>query len=174
VSVCVVGIAIVAVAMAIKGWHQVGLALGGTLVLIAAVMIFQVWRAVNHLCRQSADLRMAAVQAEQHYADVLQRIVRFVEAREPYAKGHSERVGRLARKMGAGLDLPSSHCELLDQAGQLHDIGLLAIGEGILSKHSSLGMEELRIVQKHSEISYEILKPLESLRDVLPAVRYHH
>ena len=63
---------------------------------------------------------------------------------------------------------------MLELAGQLHDIGLLAVPETIIQSYARFGVEEFRSVQKHSEASYEVLKPLEMLADVLPAVRYHH
>jgi HD-GYP domain-containing protein (c-di-GMP phosphodiesterase class II) len=63
---------------------------------------------------------------------------------------------------------------LLSLAGRLHDIGLLAVPRDVLEKSTSLDREEFRIIKKHSEVSYEVLKPLGCLEDVLPAIRFHH
>jgi HD-GYP domain-containing protein (c-di-GMP phosphodiesterase class II) len=105
---------------------------------------------------------------------VLRRVVRFTEARERYARGRSQRIGQLAEQIAIKLNLPAERCSLMNVAGQLHDIGMLAVSEEILNKRSRLGTDEMRAVQRHSEISYEVLKPLECLSGVLEAIRRHH
>jgi HD-GYP domain-containing protein (c-di-GMP phosphodiesterase class II) len=174
VSISMIAIAVVACAMAIKGWQTTSAALGGVLAGIAGVLVFQVHRAVTHLNRESQTVRQAAREAERHYVGVLRRIIRFVEARDKYAVGRSERIGRLAEQLARKMRLPEDKCRLMSLAGQLHDIGLIAVPESILAKRSRLDREEFRTVQKHCEIAYEMLMSLESLRDVLPAIRYHH
>lgn len=172
--ICVVGVAVAAYAIGRENSATIAMCLGVLLVLIAILLVCQVWRLVKVLRHASADVSAAAGEAERHYVDVLQRIMKFVEAREQYAQGHSHRVGQLAEQIAAKLGLDSRRQENLALAGQLHDIGLLAIPDGILNKHARFGVEDFRTVQKHSEISYEILKPLESLAAILPAVRHHH
>ena len=172
VAICLVAMGIVAYAMVVTDRPRFGLILGG--VVVGAMTIFQVWRAVKQLHRQSEMAHHAAARAERHYVDVLRKIVRFVEAREQYGNGHSERVGRLARQMAAGMSLPHEHCQLIGLAGELHDIGLLAIPDGILKKRCRLGAQDFATIREHSEVSYEILKPLEMLKGVLPAIRHHH
>jgi len=175
-SVClsVIAIAIVSCVMALKGWHVASLILGGLIVLIAGVLVFQVHWAVGQLNRQSNIVRQAAGQAEAHYVNVLRRIVRFVEARDNYKRGHSHRVGRLSEQIARKLSLPEARCSLLNLAGQLQDIGLMAIPERILNERTHLGADAFRFVRRHPQVSYEVLRPLESLRDVLPGIRYHH
>jgi HD-GYP domain-containing protein (c-di-GMP phosphodiesterase class II) len=170
----VIAIAVVACAMAIKGWRLTSLALGGLIAVIAGWLVFQVHQAVSYLRRQSTTLRQAARRAERHYVSVLTRIVHFSEACQRYTEGRSERIGRLCEQMGRKLGLSEDRCILLNLAGQLHDIGLLAVPEHVLQKAARLNVEELRSVRRHSEISYEVLRPLEMLAPVLPGIRYHH
>lgn len=174
VSICAAGIAIVACAMAISGWRLLGVAMGGVLVAIAGALVYQVHRAVTHLRRQSLTARQGAAEAERHYVEVLRRIIGFVEGRDKYWAGHSENVGRLAGQIARRMRLPDDRCELLALAGQLHDIGLIAIPDAVMKNHSRFGVEEFRTIQRHSEVSYEVLKPLEMLAGVLPAIRSHH
>jgi len=174
VLVCATAIALASAAMVLRAGHAASFVLGGLILLIAAVMILQVRWAVRHLGRQSLTLREAAIQAEQHYVNVLRRIVRIVEGRDKYTRGHSERIGRLTEQVARRLKLPAQDCEMLNLAGQLHDIGLLAVPEGILAKQTNFGAEDFRSVKQHSEVSYEVLQPLELLRPVLAAVRHHH
>lgn len=173
VCVCMAALGVLAYAMVVKGPYQRG-AVAVAMAGIAFVIVIQVWRAVRMLRDQSNIARTAAAEAEKHYVDVLRRLVKYVEAREAHAGGHSERIGRLAARIGSRLGIDADKCELLSLAGELHDVGLLAIPDGVLTQHSRFGVDEFRTVQRHSEISYEILKPLELLNGVLDGIRYHH
>ncbi len=171
---CVIAMVVAVAAMVLRGGLVTSWILGTIIMLIAGAMIVQVHWAVSHLGKQGDVLREASAQAEKHYVDVLRRIVRIVEARDEYTRGHSQRIGRLAEQIARRLELSAPQCELLNLAGQLHDIGLLAVSEGVLGKQANFGVGDFRTVQKHSEVSYEVLGPLEMLRPVLPAIRHHH
>ena len=56
----------------------------------------------------------------------------------------------------------------------MHDIGMVAIPQQMVNTKARIDVQGFRQIKKHSEIGYEVLKPLESLAEVLPAVRYHH
>jgi HD-GYP domain-containing protein (c-di-GMP phosphodiesterase class II) len=174
VGISMAAMAVVAIAMAAKGWHAPSLALGTMIILMAALTMLQVRRVLRGAKLQAVDYRRAAHQAEEHYVKVLQRVIDVSEARERFGQGRSERIGALCEQMGRELKLSESKCRLLSIAGRLHDIGLLAVPRDVLDKASSLDREEFRIVKKHSEVSYEVLKPLQCLEGVLPAIRFHH
>jgi HD-GYP domain-containing protein (c-di-GMP phosphodiesterase class II) len=82
-------------------------------------------------------------------------------------------VTQMGHELGTRLGLDEDACDKLIIAGQLHDIGLLAVPESVV-RNQQFGPREHRAVQKHSEVSYEVLRPLEMLADVLPAIRSHH
>lgn len=174
VTVCAFAMAVVSAAMAIEGWCSASLSLGAMLGILGGILVYQVHRGVGHLRQRSDVLRAASEDAERHYIDVLRRIVRCVEARDGHWSGHSERVGRLAGRIGERLNLPPRRCELLTAAGQLHDIGLLAVPESVIGKVAQFGVDDYRAVKRHSKMSYDILRPLSSLQDALPAIRHHH
>ena len=174
VSVCAVGLAVVGYATAVAGSQPVGFVLAGISLFVAGALVYQVHRAVGRLRAKWADARRAAAEAERHYVAVLRRIIRIVEARNEYSEGHSERVGRLAGRIARSLGLARERCEELSLAGELHDIGLLAIPDGILTRHTRFGVDEFRKVQRHPQVSHDILSPLESLAGVLPDIRHHH
>lgn len=174
VLVAVGAITVVACIMAFKGWEATSLALGGVIVLLAGVLVFQVHRAVSHLRDQSAAVKLAAAESERHYAEVLSRIVKFSEARDPYLQGHSERVGQLAEKTARKLGFSDADALALNLAGKLHDVGMLAIPAKMLAQPSRLTTDSLQCVKEHCQIGYEILKPMQCLEQVLPAIRYHH
>ncbi len=174
IFVTIAGITVIACAMAMIGWHQASMAMGFMILLIALMLVYQVHRSVSALSRQSKAVRQAAHEAEKHYLMVLRRIVNFSEVREQASAGRAERIGRLAEEVSREMALPEATCELMNLAGQLHDIGLLAIPHEVLNKKSSLTGPEYTPVREHSEISFEVLQPLEVLSPVLDAIRHHH
>jgi response regulator RpfG family c-di-GMP phosphodiesterase len=173
--ICILGMAAVASAMAIQGWQVSTLALGGLTALVTLATLVQIHRAVSALHRETQQIQQSARQAEQHYISVLQRVLRFVEVRERgLSSSRSERIGRLATELSDKLGLPADRCEQMNLAGQFHDLGMLAVSERVLLKTGKLTGSEFGPIKKHSEVSYELLRPLELFRDVLPAIRYHH
>lgn len=142
--------------------------------VVAAAVAGLVGHAFRHAAARFERFRARAAKSEQHCVEVLRRIIRLVEARDHYWRGHSEHVARLAGQIAENLGLPPEQCRRLTLAGQLHDIGLLAMPDGLMTSRQSFGVDELRCVMRHSVVSYEVLKPLELLRDILPLVRHHH
>ncbi len=173
-SVLAMGLAILATMNALEGWTRQAAALGGIIVLLAVQIVFQAHTAIRGLYDHSEVIRKAAEDAERHYVDVLWEIVRFVEARDKYMNGHSERVATLTVQIAERMSLGDDQCANLRLAGRLHDVGMISVAEGILSQSHSLGGDDLRTIKKHPEIAYEILKPLQSLQEAIPAIRHHH
>ena len=143
------------------------------LLTIVGVML-HVSHSIHEVHHQRDQLAKAAGRAERHHFMVLRRILASIESREEYTFGRSRRISGLVRQMGVAMGLDHRQCRLLSMAGEVHDIGLLAVPDAILHKRGKLGAREYRAVQQHSEASYRILQPLTFLADVLPAVRYHH
>jgi putative nucleotidyltransferase with HDIG domain len=101
-------------------------------------------------------------------------LVSTLDAKDPYTRGHSERVALVARRIGAELGLPDSDLEDIYLAGLLHDIGKVGIDDRILQKPDQLTEEEFRHIQQHPIIGFNILKELGNLQHVLAGVRNHH
>ena len=101
-------------------------------------------------------------------------MVQALDARDPYTRGHSERVAvvshRLARELGV------SDGELDDQylSGLLHDIGKVGIDDAVLRKPGKLTEEEFAQIKRHPMIGHDILANIGGLRAILPGVRSHH
>ena len=88
--------------------------------------------------------------------------------------GHVERVSHYSVELGQALGLPQEQLHALRQAGVVHDIGKIAIPDSILLKPGPLTESERKLMQTHVEVGYEMLRPLRTFRDSLPAVRFHH
>ena len=173
-SAILLAVAVCATIVVSHGWQTTSLVMGGVVVAVVALMLLRIHWSLDALSSHSEGLSEAAAIAEEHYIDVLLRIVRSVEARDKYSIGHSERVGQLAARMGEHMGLSDHEVHQLGIAGELHDIGMVAIPEHIIAGRAKMGVEGFRTVKTHSQIGHDVLVPLQSIPGVLDAVRYHH
>jgi len=106
--------------------------------------------------------------------DTTLAFVRAVEEKDRYTKGHSERVARLAVKVGRLFGYATPDLERLRYGSLLHDVGKIGVPREILNKPGKLTPEEFRAVMKHPEVGVRILTPVTFLRETLPIVLHHH
>ncbi|MFC2048683.1 HD domain-containing phosphohydrolase [Elusimicrobiota bacterium] len=123
--------------------------------------------------RSLLRLRNSYKQLEET-RNVVLTLSRAVEAKDPYTKGHSDRVGGLSRKIALELGFSEEKAGDMYWAGVLHDIGKIAVPLEILTKPEKLTFDEYEVIKKHPTISYEICKDLRTLSHVLPAILHHH
>ena len=113
------------------------------------------------------ELRIAYIQTIKALAEA-------VDAKDPYTRGHSERVGVYASKIGRELGLPKDQIERVYIAGLLHDLGKIGIRDSVIQKPDKLTDEEYAEIKQHPVIGARILQQVEFLADVVPCVRHHH
>lgn len=134
---------------------------------------FEVWlraevdRRTEQVVRQSDELERVSVAA-------LSALVRAMEAKDPYLKGHSERVAELSETLALQLDFEPAEVEEVRMAGLLHDIGMIGIRESVVHKRGQLTEEEYRHVQEHVEIGAGILQPLTHIGRTIDYLSGHH
>ena len=97
-----------------------------------------------------------------------------IETRDPYTRGHSERVARFAERLGQELRLSEEFCKRLNLMGLLHDVGKIGVSDAVLRKPGRLTDEEFAEIRQHPDQAWVILHELESLHYVLPGVEHHH
>jgi putative nucleotidyltransferase with HDIG domain len=105
---------------------------------------------------------------------MIQSLALAVETKDPYTKGHSERVAELSQELATKMGLLQSDVERVRIAGILHDIGKIGVSEILLGKKDKLEDVEYEVVKLHSTEGQNILKPLYFLDDILPAIYHHH
>ena len=117
-----------------------------------------------------------AIRLEQVNRDLLELMVKSIEARDPYTSGHSVRVSRLAKVMAEELGLSSKQIDQVATAALLHDVGkIYSEFAPLLRKDGKLERRELRLMQSHPVRGAELIGTVSSLRgDVKKAVRHHH
>ena len=99
---------------------------------------------------------------------------RAVDGKSPYTRGHSDRVMRYAVALADRIGLPAAEREILRRGAVLHDIGKICIPDAILDKPGPLTPAEYEIVRRHPARGVTMVEPLESVRDVIPIIRWHH
>ncbi|WP_083878853.1 HD domain-containing phosphohydrolase [Acetivibrio cellulolyticus] len=111
----------------------------------------------------------------QHW-QVIETIIKLVDAKNKYTSGHSTRVAEYAIKIGIQLGLDKSDVLQLWSCGIAHDIGKIGVPDEILNsdKRYARDSEEMKLLEKHVVIGASILGGLEEFREMQPIVLYHH
>jgi len=111
---------------------------------------------------------------QKAYLDLICALSFALEARDPYTRGHSEKVRGLSMRIGLLLKLTDEELEDLEKAAFFHDIGKLVIRHAILHKPTSLTDEEMAVIRTHPAMGAEILGPVTFLNSLSPFVKAHH
>ena len=120
------------------------------------------------------SLSQSRKELEDYFYRVVQSFIGILEAKDKYTQGHSQRVGEYAQRIALRMGLSAEQASLLRKAGELHDIGKLAVHDHILNKPGALTDEEWMIIRQHPVIGAEALKPL-SFSDIISlGIRHHH
>jgi HD-GYP domain-containing protein (c-di-GMP phosphodiesterase class II) len=100
-------------------------------------------------------------------------LIEAVEAKDPYTRGHSERVHHITMEIGRALKLPANELENLFWGSLLHDVGKIGIPDAVLCKPARLTADEYTFIMVHPERSYEILRHIDRLQGALAGARHH-
>jgi len=112
--------------------------------------------------------------AERTYFETISALALAVEAKDPYSRGHLDRVASLVSSLGMELKLEQKDINMLRDAAKLHDIGKIGVTDKVLTKEGPLTAQEMDMMKKHCEIGEGIIKPIRSLRMLCDIVRHHH
>lgn len=106
--------------------------------------------------------------------EAIRALVSAIDKKDEYTRGHSERVGFLARLIGKQMGLASTALQDLEWAGLLHDIGKIGVLDDVLRKPGKLTVEEFAAIKEHSRMGYDVVAPIQAFAGVREAVLYHH
>lgn len=123
----------------------------------------------------------AAIENARLYGDLqhrfkqtIQAFANLLEDKDPYTRGHSERVSRYARLIAEGMGLGDEAVDTIADAALLHDIGKLGIRFEDLNKAEPLTESEYEMFKSHTTRGKWMLEPIEFLHDLIPGVYHHH
>ncbi|MGF1572354.1 MAG: HD domain-containing phosphohydrolase [Sumerlaeia bacterium] len=111
---------------------------------------------------------------QSSYVQTLQSLVKAIEAKDDYTRGHSNRVKVTAVAIAETLRVDQQTIDRLAIAAELHDIGKIGVSEGIINKPGNLTIAEYEDIKNHVILGIKILEPIQHLADVIPMIRGHH
>jgi HD-GYP domain-containing protein (c-di-GMP phosphodiesterase class II) len=120
------------------------------------------------------DLKRAADENLALFMGSIQMLAGAVDEKDPYTRGHSDRVTRYSLMIAKEMNLPSSFMEILQVSAQLHDVGKIGIEDHILKKPGALTEEEFEVMKTHTTKGANILRPVTQLAEMLPGIELHH
>jgi HD-GYP domain-containing protein (c-di-GMP phosphodiesterase class II) len=120
------------------------------------------------------DLRHAAEENRDLFLNSIQMLAGAVDEKDPYTRGHSDRVTRYSVLIARELGLPEPMVETVRISAQLHDVGKIGIEDRILKKPGALTPEEFEIMKTHTTKGANILRGVPQLAEMLPGIELHH
>jgi len=120
------------------------------------------------------DLKRAADENKALFMGSIQMLAGAVDEKDPYTRGHSDRVTRYSLLIAKEMGLDDDFLETLRVSAQLHDVGKIGIEDRILKKPGALTPEEFEIMKTHTTKGANILRPVPQLREMLPGIELHH
>ena len=131
-------------------------------------------RMTDDLERFVYDLKRAAEESRQLFLSSIQMLAGAVDEKDPYTRGHSDRVTRYSVILATELALAQEEIEQIRIAAQLHDVGKIGIEDRILKKPGALTPEEYEIMKTHTSKGATILRPVVQLKNMIPGIELHH
>jgi HD-GYP domain-containing protein (c-di-GMP phosphodiesterase class II) len=120
------------------------------------------------------DLKKAAQENRTLFLNSIQMLAGAVDEKDPYTRGHSDRVTRYSVLIATEMGLKEEDIDKIRISAQLHDVGKIGIEDRILKKPGALTPEEFEVMKTHTTKGAAILRPVEALRDMLPGIELHH
>jgi putative nucleotidyltransferase with HDIG domain len=127
----------------------------------------------NHVTIAIGNIELF-LSLQEAYLATVRSLAAAVDAKDPYTRGHSDRVALYAKAIAERLELSGEQCIALEMAAYLHDIGKIGIREAILLKPGKLDVEEMGQMRHHPLIGANILRPVAFPWPIAPVVRHHH
>lgn len=121
------------------------------------------------------QVQQANLDLERTNEELLELMVKSLEARDPYTSGHSRRVQQYSTTIARAIGLADKKIAEIGRAALLHDVGkIYEKYAGVLSKQDKLTPEEWAIIRDHPDDGANLISTMTKLRSLVPAVRHHH
>lgn len=129
---------------------------------------------MNEIKRINEELSTANEELEKAYMESIETLRYTVEAKDPYTRGHSDRVSAYSVLIGKKLGLSEEDLKILKIGGLFHDIGKIGVPDSILLKEAKLTDDEYSQIKNHPAIGEHILSNATIFKDMIPIVKHHH
>ncbi|MGH9363931.1 MAG: HD domain-containing phosphohydrolase [Thermoanaerobaculia bacterium] len=131
--------------------------------------------------RMSASIRVAFDQVQRAarenrelFLSSIRALAEAIDAKDPYTRGHSERVATYAAAVAKEMGLPPEEVERIRLSGLLHDVGKIGVDDRIIRKPTALTEEEFEVMKTHPVKGAAIMSAIPQLADVIPGMKHHH
>ncbi|QUW00867.1 HD domain-containing protein [Chloracidobacterium sp. MS 40/45] len=124
--------------------------------------------------RYITDLRFAVNENRELFLGTVKALAEAIDGKDPYTRGHSERVKMYSVLMAEHMGLNPEEIEDIRVAALLHDVGKIGIEDRILKKPAALTEEEYTIMKTHPEKGAKIMAEIPQMKKYVPGMYYHH
>jgi len=123
---------------------------------------------------RTAKLQQAYRYLKKSHLDSVKVLVEAIDAKDPYTRGHSDRVKRMSLAIAKQIGFSEERLEILEYGALLHDIGKIGIKDEILQKQGPLNSTEYQSIREHPLIGVKIVEGVEFFKNKSPMIRHHH
>lgn len=120
------------------------------------------------------DLQRSATENRELFLGTVKALAAAIDGKDPYTRGHSERVSRVSMAIAQRLGLSDEECEKIRVSALLHDVGKIGIDDKVLKKPAALTNEEYEVMKQHPQKGYKILSQIPGIKEFLPGMYMHH
>lgn len=120
------------------------------------------------------DLQRSASENRELFLGTVKALAAAIDGKDPYTRGHSERVSRVSMAIAQRLGLSDEECEKIRVSALLHDVGKIGIDDKVLKKPAALTDEEYEVMKQHPQKGYKILSQIPGMKEFLPGMYMHH
>ncbi|MEE9370081.1 MAG: HD domain-containing phosphohydrolase [Sedimentisphaerales bacterium] len=138
----------------------------------------KLFNSVANECAVFVDNGRLFKDLEELFIGSLRALTSSIDAKDPYTRGHSERVAFISRwiaeRIAEERPLEEGQIHKIYLAGLLHDIGKMGVDEVVLRKKGKLTEQELNQMRMHPSIGGAILSEIKQMHDIVPGILHHH
>ena len=129
---------------------------------------------VDTLRDRFAGASETRVDTKTLFVNSIRDLMDYIDGQSSYTVGHTRQVAHHVQQMASRLGLPDSEIDDLDIAASIHNIGLINQSQKLAALPRTLTQDELKQARNHTVVGAEIIRPIEFLAHLVPAIRYHH
>ncbi len=110
----------------------------------------------------------------RYHKETMASLILELESKDPYLKGHSERVAELSEKIAREMGRTPQEIKIIKEMAVLHDLGKIILDSSIMHKPGPLNPEEWAIMKQHPLLGERIISPIKAMESGRVLIRYHH
>lgn len=124
--------------------------------------------------RYISRIKKGLEEKNELFLGTIRSLAQAIDAKDPYTRGHSDRVTRYAVILARELGLPAREVRDIHVSAQLHDVGKIGINDAILQKPGALTDDEFAVMKTHTVKGAEIMSQIPQMERIIPGLRWHH